>query len=367
MDFRSFGPRLLVRLVLLLGLLAVSNPPAGAQEVSTVTIYKTECPAGFDGEDQGDLYDTCYDNPVTGQSFSAQQGKSDEAPAVDTTGAGGSATLPLYGGATIISEGLPQGISEYFVFCSQEDSSAVEFEYTGDTFGIFLEEEGGDYFSTGSHLHCDWYNIPATEDDDGGEGTLTLYRVACPAGYQGDDYYDDCYDNPIAGADFGIRRQGSHSIAGFSTGPDGAAFASLSLAGEGISAPTTMVVIESTGSFDDGQPIDYLDYVVNCTKNGGEPVAIDYGQPGVMDIIFDAAPDDTILCDWFYIAPAAGDDSASVDDNVSMEDNAAGVSVLPDTGTGTTSGTNEGALALLAIAGSGVAAVVGVRRRLARQ
>jgi hypothetical protein len=280
--------------------------PAAAQEVASLTVYLTECPAGFAGEDQADLYAVCYGNPVAGQSFSAQQGKSTEVPALGTTDEAGLVDLPLYGGATTISEGLPQGIGEYFVFCSHEDGSPVEFEYTGDTFGIFLEEEGGDYYPNGSHVHCDWYNVPAANGDDGDAGTLSIYRVACPPGYAGDAYYEDCYDNPTAGAEFSIHQQGTDVGVGFTTGPDGAARSGLLLA-----TPGTLVVAETTGSLDDGQPIDYLDYVVVCTRNGGEPVEIDYGQPNVMDVVFAADPEDAIVCDWFYVPPASEDDGGA--------------------------------------------------------
>ena len=181
---RSFGPRLLVGAALLLGLLAAFTTPAGAQEVASVSIYATECPFGFEGESQADLYNACYGSPVAGLSFSAQQGKSDEAPDVAATDAGGWVSLPLYAGSTIVSEGRPDGIGEYFVFCSHEDGSVVGFEYTGDTFGIFLEVEGGDYYPNGSHVHCDWYNIPVADDGQApAAGGVSIYRATCPAGY----------------------------------------------------------------------------------------------------------------------------------------------------------------------------------------
>jgi hypothetical protein len=304
MRSRLFDPRLLVGGALILGLLAAFSTPAVAQEVASLSIYTTECPAGFDGETQADLYNTCYGNPVAGQSFSAQQGKSDEAPAVAATDADGSVSLPLYAGSTTISEGRPQGVAEYFVFCSHQDGSAVEFEYTGDTFGIFLEVEGGDYYPTGSHVHCDWYNIPVAGDVwPPAAGTVSIYRANCPAGYDRTgytDYYDDCFGNPAAGVQFVIREAGTDVAAGFSTGPDGNTSTTLPL-----SAPGTVAITETGAAGSELPP--YQDYVVFCIKNGSEELPVDYGQAGVMDIVFDAAPGDAIGCDWFYVPPAGPD------------------------------------------------------------
>jgi hypothetical protein len=299
---------LAVALAPLLDLLGGGPAPARAQENGgTVTIYATACPLDYAGSD---YYADCFGNPVAGLPFSAAQGKSGDPPVVAETGADGFVTLPLFGGVTLLSEGLPAGIVDYYVYCSRDDGQTyVEVEYTADTFGILLDEEGGDY-APGDDLRCDWYNVPVPSGSVQSPGTVTIYRAVCPPGYGGSsytDYYDDCFGNSMAGAQFVIRADGSDVGAGFGTGPDGMTRAALPL-----ESPGSVVVTETSAA--GGAPIPYQDYVAFCIRDGSEEVAVDYGQRDVMDIVFEAEPDDAIWCDWFFVPPAGpGDPAAPAD------------------------------------------------------
>jgi hypothetical protein len=288
---------LAVALALLLGPLGGGPARArGQEDGGSVTIYATECPPDYAG---GDYYADCFGSPIAQLPFSAAQGKSVDPPVVAATGADGFVTLPLFGGVTLLSEGLPVGVADYYVYCSRDDGQKyVEVEYTADTFGVLLDEEQGDY-APGDDVRCDWYNVPTTDAGVQDPGTVSIYRAACPPGYGGSsytDYYDDCFGNPTAGVQFVIQADGSDVGAGFSTGPDGMTIASLPL-----EAPGSVVITET--SLAGGEPIRYQDYVAFCIRNGSEEVPVDYGQRDVMDLIFDAAPDDAVHCDWFFVPP----------------------------------------------------------------
>ena len=98
--------------------------------------------------------------------------------------------------------------------------------------------------------------------------SLTVQTLACPAGYDGDQYANDCSE-PIAGVAFSIAGQSTGTAFDGSTGADGvAAFADL--------APDTYVI-------SGGPPDEYAQQVVACdtasatADNSGATVSLDAG------------------------------------------------------------------------------------------
>ncbi len=40
--------------------------------------------------------------------------------------------------------------------------------------------------------------------EDNGLASVTVYKAVCPEGYEGEDYFEDCYDTPGAEFVFGL-------------------------------------------------------------------------------------------------------------------------------------------------------------------
>ena len=143
------------------------------------------------------------------------------------------------------------------------------------------------------------------------EGSLTIYNAICPPGYDGDRHFEDCFDNPVAGAEFAISETKADFFASART--DASGFATLPLPPDILAGDVAVARSPAVEVFD-GQP----PFVVLCTKgNGAEAVDVRYSQvqldPGGDAFLAEvaAAPGDQIRCDWYDIPPGDdGDDTA---------------------------------------------------------
>lgn len=142
---------------------------------------------------------------------------------------------------------------------------------------------------------------PATEPPTG-TGRLTIYKAACPPGFTGTAYFDECFDNPVNDVEFfagSIEARGMNPVLDGKTGPDG--FLSFDIQTTGRNGVTEAV------------PEGYVDYAVVCTDAAGGAVAAKRlgsmtppGGPTVtfgIELVVPAGAD--IRCDWYNI-PAAG-------------------------------------------------------------
>jgi hypothetical protein len=122
------------------------NVPADNQ-LASVTIYKTICPAGYTGTD---YYADCYDTPGANISF-ALAGPA--GPATATTGADGFAFFENIdaAGTYTITETFPASIDDFAVFCSEAGTAVdVTKVANGITLDLALDDD----------LRCDWFDIP---------------------------------------------------------------------------------------------------------------------------------------------------------------------------------------------------------------
>jgi hypothetical protein len=141
-----------------------------------------------------------------------------------------------------------------------------------------------------------------------GAGSITVYNVACPPGYDGDDPYADCYDAPIAGAGFQVGLLDSEDEVISDGATDATGLITLSLADM------------TPGEVRLGQIVngEYEEYIVACTKNGGNPVDFEY-QPIQIDpggdfwaIDLAVEPGDDVRCDWFDVPVGEDNGLASI-------------------------------------------------------
>jgi hypothetical protein len=137
--------------------------PLDAQDtVTTITIHKAECPAGYGGDN---LFADCHDDRVAGVTFEWLV-LAPGAPKVVTTDGNGVAVIETSGAALglQIVEEPPYALADYVVYCSVDDGAEiVPFNYLDAEVGIIFH---ADTLTAGEDVICDWYNIPVASDSN---------------------------------------------------------------------------------------------------------------------------------------------------------------------------------------------------------
>jgi hypothetical protein len=192
-------------------------------------------------------------------------------------------------------------------FCSVDGGGATEQPVEvlqrdpgPDAARFVIEPQAGN--STG----CDFYIVPSPDEptpapntpvptpSEPQEATVTIYKTACPPGYTGEDFFEDCFDNPQGGIEFFIAR-GEGGVAG-TTGPDG--FVTLTLPADAL---------PGTASAQETVPAGFaIDFFVYCTKDDGATVVdVEMSEgDGTFFGTFDVEGGDQIRCDWYNILSA---------------------------------------------------------------
>lgn len=254
--------------------------------LASITIYKAICPVGYIGTS---YYADCYDTPGAGIDFTLTNLNTDES-ADGTTGASGFVAFEGIDtdGAYVLSEEIPGDFNDIVVDCSED---GADFPVTNDGNFIYLD------LTTANDIRCDWYNIPV--DSQGDNGSLTIYKTACPVGYDGDDYYTDCYDNPIKDVTFTASPQRENP----------------NVPGEPVSGKTDVngVVVltlpQSTYGVTEDVPGEFIDrFFVYCSLDG-QRLEIGSNEQGIL-VDIPAAAD--VHCDWYNVPTDARGESGSV-------------------------------------------------------
>ena len=152
---------------------------------------------------------------------------------------------------------------------------------------------------------------PMAEAEESGSETVTIYGAVCPTDYAGEDYFDDCYDTPAAGAGYTL------AIGGIRIPASG-----LAVAGEdGLIAPS------DSGGMTSGVVILQAiapDAVIGsggfqvpaaaCTADDGQTVALTPQESqGVGQLFaFDLRAGDDLRCDVYFVPLTAGGEKASL-------------------------------------------------------
>ncbi len=340
------GIRWIVGFALVFALSAMALPrDASAQARASITIYKSQCPVGYEGDN---FFEDCYPNAMEGITFTLTPEGGTAATAV--TGASGfTAFEDLGGGTYVLAEEIPGDFNDFVAFCSA-GGETFPFEYATNANGIVLE------LTTADDLRCDFYNIPADQGqpDPDEAASVSIYKTTCPAGYEGDDFFEDCYDNPTAGVSFFLSELGSDVGVTAETGDEG--FAAF----EDLDAGTYLL--------GEDLPDDVNDFVAFCSA-GGETFPFEYATD-VSGIVLELTTADDLRCDFYNIpAEVAAQTPVPTVTPARTPTTTTTVAQLPSTGAGTSTGDGIGMVAFAAIlAVFGVAAVgFGARTRAAKR
>ncbi len=309
-------PVILIATGLLIALAALipAALSTSAQEngLASITIYSSLCPPNYQEQD---YYNECYDTPAgEGIVFTLTNLEDPSDTYTGTSGPSGFAAIEGidHDGFFQLSFDVPFAISSAPGNCSEDGNPfPVGSEYQMD-------------LTTDNDIRCDIFISPAGDnnpDPPFPHGTVTIYATACEPGYAGSDYFEDCYDNPVANQSFTARpdeRDVSTMRSGLPiTGvTDANGFTSLDLG-----AGAWNVVADLPG-----HDIDRI--FVYCSQ-GGQRYDIEIVDLGMYLDVPDGAD---IRCDW-YIVPtdSRGDDSGSITIyNTSCPAGYSGSSYYPD-------------------------------------
>ena len=188
------------------------------------------------------------------------------------------------------------------------------------------------------------------------ENSVTINKLTCPAGYEGNDFAGDCDEGP-AGIEFTIGLDASEFGKSGETDANGV----VSFDGLGEGAYT---ITEHDGG-------DLAASQVFCAQPGApEPMQI--RRPDAATVGIDLGLGNEVTCTWYNIPAAAGDDTDEPKDDDAPAPTPAPakpVKALPSTGSGTSSSTGSGEpaffiLAVLAVAmtAGGLVSVARARR-----
>ena len=331
------GIRWIAGLALLLAFsaLAVPAPSAGAQTGATLTVHLRICPADFTGPDyygtcHGTAPDTSYDFTVTGPET-----------ATAGTDASGNVTFSgLAAGTYDVQGGPPGDVTRLNAYCADADdlSTAVPFTDNGSYISLAL--------ANGDNVVCDWYITPESQGPpaSGDRASISIYKTTCPVGYEGEDYFEDCYGNPTDDVTFSLIADGAETGLSSTTGSEGyAAFEDL---GGG------------TYTLSEDIPGEFNDFVAFCSA-GGVAFPFDYATDA-NGIVLDLTTADDIRCDFYNIpedlrgetpVPTAAPTAVPTKTTTTTVTAAK----LPNTGAGASSGDATATLAL-----AGLLAAVGI-------
>jgi hypothetical protein len=203
---------------------------------------------------------------------------SDDAGNVDFTG--------LLGDYAIFSNVPLEAATEYF-FCSVDGGEVYqkEFDASGvSRFTNFLPDE---------RVECSWYIVPENLRGDETGGTVTVHLSACPVGYAGSNWYNDCHANGVADMPFTLSGAATeitaNTVIETTPGPGVVTFAGLP-GGEFTLAG--------------GPPQDFGSVVLYCSDpSTGE--RFDAPMDGGV-ARFTLAEQQSILCDWYFIPDDQG-------------------------------------------------------------
>jgi uncharacterized protein YraI len=165
-----------------------------AEDTGYLEFHKSVCPAGYDPNGPGNIFDDCHGQGLPDITFFIEGPEGSENSEQTTVpvspGPGIVSFNNLAAGTYTVNEDVPGDFTSIFVYCSVsgDPDTQVPFTYRDDIQGIDIE------LAEGQAVLCDWYNIPDEQEDD---GTVINHKRTCPVGYDDDaanfdDFFTDC-------------------------------------------------------------------------------------------------------------------------------------------------------------------------------
>lgn len=264
---------------------AVTDAETGGARISAAVLT---CPQEYDVATEGDAFETFDANctePLAevGFELTAADGTVQRQVSGNQSAIGFDNLAP---GTYTLHSDIPLDAASEYLFCATAeggDRYQKEFDDRGVTTFSDLEDE---------QLSCAWFVVPISQRGEETGGSVQVNLAACPVGYTGDQFFDDCHGNGIADQQFQL------------TGPAGELTGTTTVAQ--TPGPGT-VTFTALGAGDytlrGGPPGDFGSVELACTlPPTDQPFAVSL-ENGIAS--FSLAENQDVLCDWYFI----GEDS----------------------------------------------------------
>ncbi|MFL5760920.1 MAG: collagen binding domain-containing protein [Thermomicrobiales bacterium] len=248
---------------------------------NTITISKYTCPVSFDTGNHLDGFQANCVDIATDVTFTLTD-LSNGGESRQKTGSDGKVKFQVGAGDFSVTEDVPGEFSSPVVFCAGqgEEFSRIESVNNGIPFTETSDE----------HDTCYWYNIP--EDLSGGaNSSVTIHKSLCPEGYTGNNYYDDCHANGLAGIGFTANGLGGYAKTGMTDNEGHLTFSNLD---------------SGSYTFTEKAPTDFTLslFAVYCSDADGNTVALTYTSGLGVKVNIGAGKE--VTCDWYNVPEPTG-------------------------------------------------------------
>jgi hypothetical protein len=247
---------------------------------NSIEIFKYVCPVSYDPSNSfGSFQGDCV-NLATDVTFTLTDSNGNETR--QKTGSDSKVKFQVDAGDFSVTEDVPGEFSSPVVFCAGvgEDYSRIDFVDNGIPFTESSDE----------HDTCYWYNIP--EDLSGGaNSSVTIHKSLCPEGYKGNNYFNDCHANGLAGIGFTAKGPGGYAKTGTTDADGHLTFGSLN---------------SGSYTFTEKAPTDFTLslFAVFCSDAADNTVPLTYTSGLGVKVNIGAAED--VTCDWYNVPEPTG-------------------------------------------------------------
>ena len=258
-------------------------PGGDGDDLGQISVFAMVCPEGFDPEEMGVDYDTLSANCGTGVedvsfTFGYPNGNSDIRV---TDGQNPIVFSALQPGDYTLYSSVPLEAAQEYSFCTADGGNRYEREFNSQGVTAFQDLES-------EQIDCEWYIVPINQRGDETGGSLEIHLSACPANFDGNNIFDTCHGNGLAGYEFTLD------------GPDGQQAASTVIqqqGGPGVVAFTSLAPGEY--EFRGGPPGDFGTVQLYCSTqpDNGTP---DYSLDDFVGSV-NLGENEHVLCDWYFL------------------------------------------------------------------
>ncbi|MBA2247094.1 MAG: hypothetical protein H0W23_03115, partial [Chloroflexia bacterium] len=261
------------------------DPDAPLARISSAVLT---CPQGYDVNVEGDDYaafDASCTEPLAevGFTLTAPDG------AVQRQVSGNQSAIgfdDLPPGTYTLHSDIPLEAASEYLFCAISEG--------GDRYQKEFDDRGVTTFANveGEQLSCAWFVVPTSQRGEETGGSLQVDLAVCPAGYTGEQFFDDCHGNGVADQEFQL------------TGPAGELVGTTTVAqipGPGTVTFTALKAGQYT--LQGGPPGDFGTVELVCTlPPTDQPFAVSFENSIAT---FSLGENQDVLCVWYFI----GEDS----------------------------------------------------------
>ena len=251
--------------------------------LGSVSVYAYDCPAGVDGGSTSYAdYQSACTSTIDGETFNIASSSGSDGPWSVVTGAWGiSGRAPLVGlnaGDYTVSDA---GNDAPVVFCASYVLDPADQGIVPQADKTPVKNGAAMVTIANDRVSCDFFRVAASDGSSGngnaadngdgnasgngsgdvapaagGTASVEIHLSACPAGYKGNDFYDDCHGNGMADHLISISGPGAYS--------DSATTATPATPGPGIAKFDSL----AAGSYfiSEDIPGDTDTYYVYCSK-----------------------------------------------------------------------------------------------------